>query len=317
MIRIAAALACLLLGAVAARTEEVPAGSQTRPAAVTSLWRDTLADTTRVRLDQVPDITEPSDLLLIGDDLYTVSDDYTRIYRIGFDGPHGSPKSNGSWVISGIPPGADLEALAELPRGQVLVASETHGTIFVVNPFPGHACAAWSTGIEGTCFIGRANCGIEAMAVLPGKRLFVAKEREPRAAYIFDLPDDPCSAGKLTGRIYLKLPEEVGPDISAATYDPVSKHLFLVARARQAVLEFEVPEPTPGDTSPRPLVLLGEFSFAASENALDYPGLDFHQVEGIAIDAKRVLYLIVDNNSRFSRAFGNNRAAMLRFFPVP
>jgi len=317
MLPLALILALLSPVPGAARPERPAMGSQTRPAAVTSLWRDTLADTSRVRLDQVPGVTEPSDLLHVGEVLYTVSDDYTRIYRIDFDGPHGSPRSGESWVIAGMPQGVDLEALAALPGGEVLVASETHGTIFVLKPFPGHACAAWSTGVEGTCFIGRANCGIEALAVLPGGRLFVAKEREPRAAYLFDLPEDPCVAVTLGGRTYLKLPEEVGPDISAATYDPVSKHLFLVARSRQSVLEFEVPAPTPGDTSPRPLVLLGEFSFAASEDALDYPGLDFHQVEGIAIDSNRVLYLMVDNNGRVSRAFGNNHAALLRFFPVP
>jgi len=307
----AAAVLCLLQAG-----ETVRQNPQTRPSTVTSLWRDTLSDTSRVRLDQVPDISEPSDLLLLDGSLYTISDDYRRVYRIDFEGPDGAPKRGGTWTVPGLPPGVDLEALAPLPGGEVLVASETQGSIFVLSPFPGHACAAWSTGVEGSCFIGRANCGIEAMAVLPGNRLFVAKEREPRAAYTFDLPADPCAATRLEGRTYLKLPNDVGPDISAATYDPISGHLFLVARSRQTVLEFEVPEPTPGDTAPRPLVLLGGFNYAASEDALDYPGLDFHQVEGIAIDAQRVLYLIVDNNSRFSRAFGNNRPALLRFFPV-
>jgi hypothetical protein len=156
------------------------------------------------------------------------------------------------------------------------------------------------------------------MAVVPGGRLFVAKERETRGAWLFDLPETPCAAHTLTGRTYLKLPDEVGADISAATYDAASGHLLLVARSRQKVLEFEVPPPTPEDTSPRPLPLVGAFSFANTERALGYPaGLFYSQVEGIAVDANRVLHLMVDNNRQESSRFGDRRAALIRFFPVP
>jgi phytase-like protein len=292
------------------------AGPQTRPASITSAWRDDPSDPNVTRIDAIPGITEPSDLLLRGGSLFTVSDSHRSVYRLAFDGPGGAPRRAGTWTPSGLPDAVDLEALAELPTGEVLLASENTGSIFVLSPFPEHACAAWTSGIPGSCFIGRPNCGIEAMAVLPGGRLFAAKERDPRGAWLFDLPAKPCTAAVLSGRTYLKLPDEVGPDIAAATYHAGTGHLLLVARSRQRVLELEVPEPTPGDTSPRALALVGSFSYASAENVLDYEGIDFHQVEGIAVDDRNVLYLCVDNNDRFSRAFGNARPALIRFFPV-
>jgi len=290
--------------------------SGTGQAAVTSLWRDVPADKARVRVDQIPGITEPSDLLLRQGRLYTVSDSYRQVYEIDFSGPGGGIRRVGTWTPAGLAQQTDLEAMAQLPGGEVLLASENNGAVFVLSPFPGHTCAAWDTGVAGTCFFGRANCGIEAMAVLPGGRLFVAKEREPRSAWIFDLPASPCAATKLTGRTYLKLPDDVGPDISAATYDNVSGHLLLVARSRQKVFEFTVPPATPGDTSPRALELAGSFSFAATEDSLGYQGLISHQVEGIAVDERRVLYLVVDNNERRSARLGDSRPPLLRFFPV-
>ena len=289
---------------------------QTRPSTVTSLWRDAPDDPSRVRIDLIPDVTEASDLLLHQGAFYTISDSFRLIYQIDFYGAGGAIRRVGSWTPTGLPMQIDLEALAALPGGEVLLASETNGVIFVLNPFPRHACAAWKTGVEGTCFFGRPNCGIEAMAVVPGRRLFVAKERDPRAAYLFDLPDKPCAASSLTGRTYLELPDEVGADISSATFDAASGHLLIVARSSQKVLEFEVPDPTPGDTSPRRLNLLGAFSYARTEDALGYGGLLHHQVEGIVVDERRVLYLTVDNNERVSTRFGSARPPLLRFFPV-
>lgn len=282
----------------------------------TALWRDAPANPALVRVDSIPGVGEPSDLLLRPDGLYTVGDSSREIYRLVFDGPNGAPRRAASWRPKGVPVESDLEALAELPGGEVLLANETDGAIFVLSPFPERACAAWLTEIDSRCFIGRSNCGLEAMTVLPGGRIFVAKERDPRGAWLFDLPEHPCVGGPLQGRTYLTLPDEVGPDLSAATWDPHSGHLFVVARSRQQVLEFDLPAATPGDRTPRPLRLLGSFGYAATEDALDYAGLDFHQVEGIALDPSGILYLVVDNNGRFSRSFGNARGALLRFFPV-
>jgi hypothetical protein len=311
-----AGVAAALLAAAQVMAPASLGSTQTRPSTVTSLWRDTPADAARVRIDLIPEVTEASDLLLRDGAFYTISDSYRHIYRIDFGGAQGSIRRTGDWTPVGFPAQTDLEALTALPGGEVLAASETDGTLFVLAPFPSHACAAWRSGIAGTCFFGRPNCGIEAMAVVPGGRLFVAKEREPRAAYLFDLPDKPCAATSLTGRTYLKLPDEVGPDISAATFDAASGHLLVVARSNQKVLEFEVPPATPGDTSPRPLTLLGGFSYARTENSLGYPGLLHHQVEGIAVDAGRVLYLTVDNNDRVSPRLGSSRPPLIRFFPV-
>lgn len=285
------------------------------PEALTDLWRDTPSDTKRVRIDSIPLVVEPSALLLRDGAIYTVSDSFPKIYRIGF-GPTGQMIRPEFWSPSGMPPVTDLEALTSLPGGEVLVSHETTGSIFVLDPFPTVACAAWQTEIAGDCFIGRPNCGIEAMAALPGGRLFVAKERQPRGAFLFDIPAETCKGTALTGRIYLKLPDAVGSDISAATYDEATGHLLIVARSRQQVVELEIPDIPEGRTAPVELSLVGTFGYATSEDALDYIGIDFHQVEGIAVDENRVLHLVVDNNSRKSRSFGNWRAALLRFFPV-
>lgn len=295
-----------------------PAGRVETPASpiLTSSWRDEPADPARVRIDPIAGVTEPSDLLFVDGALYTVSDSFRQIYRIDLNAPAGAPLPVTSWTPEGLPEGTDLEAMARLPGGEVLLANETTGVLFVLSPFPAKACAAWQTGIGGACLVGRPNCGIEALAVLPDGRLFVGREREPRSAYLFDLPRKPCAAARLEGRTYLLLPDGVGPDISAATFDAVSGRLLLVARSRQAVLEFEVPSRTPGDTSPRPLALLGSFRYATTEATLGYLGFDFPKVEGIAIGPDRVLYLAVDNNERISRLFGDRSPALLRFFPV-
>lgn len=294
-----------------------PAGHPvtTQPAPLTSLWRDEPSDETRVRITPILGASEPSDLLLRDGGLFSVGDSNQTIYRFQIDGAAKSITLAGMWTPPGLPAGSDLEAFATLPGGEVLLASETNGTIFVLSPFPQHVCAAWHTGIEGTCLFGRANCGIEALAVLPGGRLFVGKEREPRGAFLFDLPEDPCAATTLVGKVALKLPDEVGPDLSAATWDEATGHLLIVARTSQKVLEFEIAAPAVGEIAPR-LNLVGSFSYAASENLIGYRTTIFHQVEGIAVDQTRVLYLVVDNNEKSSGLFGARRAALLRFFPV-
>ncbi|MGH9869890.1 MAG: esterase-like activity of phytase family protein [Candidatus Polarisedimenticolia bacterium] len=286
---------------------------QQAPSPATSLWIDDPNDRARVRVEAVAGIAEPSDLLFVNGELYTISDSFRHLFLLRFDPQDGSLRPPERMAIPGLP-NADLEALSRLASGEVLVASETDGTVFVLHPFPERVCAVWSTGVAGSCFFGEANCGMEAMAVLPDQRLFVAKERDPRGAWTLDLPSVACGPASLTGRTYLTLPEETGPDIGAATLDPVTGHLLIVARSRQAVLELEVPPATPGDTSPRPLRLLGRFSYARTEDLLDYAGLDFHQVEGIAIDARRTLYLAVDGNNRQSRYLGGKKGALLRFF---
>ena len=116
---------------------------QTRPSTVTSLWRDDPEDPARVRIDLIPDMTEASDLLLRGGALYTISDSYRQIYQIDFGGPGGSVRRAAAWTPSGLPAQTDLEALAQLPGGEVLLANETDGVVFVLSPFPRHACAAW------------------------------------------------------------------------------------------------------------------------------------------------------------------------------
>ncbi len=292
---------------------DLPATS-TRPAALTSLWRDDPSDPSSVRIDSVPGVTEPSGLLLLDASLYTISDSYSSVYRLDLGLPAGPLALGATWSPAGLPGALDLEAMARLPGGEVLLAHETDGTVFVLNPFPRHACAAWRTGVAGTCLIGKANCGIEAMAVIPGLGLFVAKEREPRAAWLFDLPEEPCRGRTLEGRTLLRLPDEVGPDVSAAAWHAPSGRLLVVGRSAQRVVEMEVTGGDPHASAPR-LSVVGTFSYARTEDALDYEGLDFHQVEGIAVDDRLVLYLIVDNNLRVSRSFGSRRAALLRFFP--
>ena len=287
----------------------------TRSPALTSLWRDEPADVNRVRIAPILGASEPSDLLLRDGGIFSVGDSNQTIYRFQVDNGVKAIIQAGIWTPDGLPKGADLEAFAALPGGEVLVASETNGIIFVMNPFPQHVCAAWHTGIEGTCLFGRANCGIEALAVLPGGRLFVGKEREPRGAFLFELPAEPCTATTLAGKIALKLPDEIGADLSAATFDEPTGHLLIVARTSQKVLEFELLAPNEGENAPR-LNLVGSFSYAASEDLIGYRTTIFHQVEGIAVDQARVLYLVVDNNEKSSSLFGARRAALLRFFPV-
>src|SRR5262245_24639396 len=106
-----------------------PAPRAQPPALLTPLWRDEPLDRSRVRTDPIPGIAEPSDLLLHQGELYTVSDAHRDVYRVRFDGPHGAPRRAGSWTPEGMPEAVDLEALAALPSGEVLVASETNGDI--------------------------------------------------------------------------------------------------------------------------------------------------------------------------------------------
>ena len=308
--------ACAAWAVFAACAAHAIAAEQTT-GLLTALWRDEPQAPERVRIDPVQLVPEPSDLLLMPDGLWTVSDKVPMIFKLDLPSNDGKGWHARRYSPAGMPEKTDLEAMAILPSGEVLIASETNGAIFVLSPFPERVCAAWMAGVDSRCFIGPDNCGIEAMAVVPGGRIFVSKERETRGAWLYDLPQNPCTAHTLTGRTYLKLPDAIGADISGATYDAASGHLLVIARSRQKVLEFEVPAPTPGDTSPRPLRLLGEFSFAQTERALGYPaGLFYNEVEGIAVDANRVLHLMVDNNRQQSSRFGDRRAALVRFFPT-
>src|SRR4030095_10891128 len=104
---------------------------------------------------------------------------------------------------------------------------------------------------------------------------------------------------------------EIGPDLSAATYDESTGHLLIVARTSQIVAEFELVTPAAGELAPR-LNLVGTFSYAASEDLIGYRTTIFHQVEGIAVDKSRILYLVVDNNENYSGLFNALRAALLR-----
>jgi uncharacterized protein YjiK len=159
-------------------------------------------------------VDEPSDLVIVDGQLYTVSDQHSKIYGI-------SRKGNVEDEID--IDGNDLEAVTFDPaRGEFLVADETKAKIWHID-----ASGARRDPFELDADDG--NSGIEGLAFDDRGHLFVAKEKDP--ARIFELAADGTELDRK--RI------EFAADLSALAFNADDGHLYALSDQDRALFRLD------------------------------------------------------------------------------
>ncbi len=148
-------------------------------------------------------IDEPSDLAYADGVLYTVSDSHAKIYAIDpGTGKHDSLDIKGN----------DLEAIA-IDGPDWLIADETNAKIWRVDREGNrHDPIEIEEADDG-------NSGIEGLAILPGHRLLIAKEKHP--ARLIEIGED--LAKTFDQKIHW------ASDLSALTYNPLDGHVWALS----------------------------------------------------------------------------------------
>ena len=168
-----------------------------------------------LRDDHKLHVDEPSDLVLVDGDLYTVSDQHSKIYAIT-PGGHAEEYLNVD--------ARDLEAIAFEPAsGEFLLGDEQTAKVWHIDGDGGrHDAIEIDAAQDG-------NSGIEGLTVLPNGDLIVAKEKHP--AKIFQLD--------ASGTLVDKKTIEFTADISAITWNPDDEHLYALSDEKQSLYRLD------------------------------------------------------------------------------
>lgn len=155
----------------------------------------------RARLD----VDEPSDLVNVGGKLYAVSDRHSNIYEV---------EANGDAKKALEIDASDLEALGYDPaRGEFLVADESRAKIWSIDADGKRHDAIEVDGADD------GNSGIEGLVVAPDGHLFVVKEKSPVEIFELDAAGTELAHEK----------PEFAKDLSAITYNPIDKRLYVLS----------------------------------------------------------------------------------------
>lgn len=171
------------------------------------------------RLEQVDrsrlDMDEPSDLVLVDGQLYSVSDRHSKIYAVDPDG-------NADEYMN--VDGTDLEAIGfDHARGEFLIADEGHAKIWTLDADGDrHDAIELDNADDG-------NSGIEGIVVAGNGHLYAVKEKDP--ARIYELDKD----GALVDSEKIELAE----DLSAITYNPDDDHLYVLSDAEHSLYRLD------------------------------------------------------------------------------
>lgn len=159
-------------------------------------------------------VDEPSDLAIVDGQLYTVSDQHSKIYGI----------SRGGDVEDEIDiDGHDLEALAfDAARGEFLVADETKAKIWHID-----ASGARRDPFELDADDG--NSGIEGLAFDDRGHLFVAKEKDPARIFELDAEGNELDRKKI----------EFAADLSALAFNPADGRLYALSDQDRALFRLD------------------------------------------------------------------------------
>jgi len=161
------------------------------------------------RLEQLDrsrlEIDEPSDLVIVDGDLYAVSDQHSKIYRVEPDGDaHDYMNVRGT----------DLEAIGfDASRGAFLIADESHAKIWTLD---GDGERVESIELDNA---NDGNSGIEGIVVGADNHLFAVKEKDPARIYELDESGELIASAKI----------EFAEDLSAITYNPNDDHLYVLS----------------------------------------------------------------------------------------
>ncbi|MBA3392017.1 MAG: SdiA-regulated domain-containing protein [Deltaproteobacteria bacterium] len=189
------------------------------PGEIEPFYESSKADGNRPRLRVIDDdrlhVDEPSDLVRVGDQLYTVSDVRSKIYAI----------TRGGNVEEEIDvEGQDLEAIAyDRHHDELVIADEATGKIWRVG-FDGKRHD--SIEIEGA---DDGNSGIEGLTFDDDDHLFVAKEKDP--ARIYELGRD--------GEVLHDKKIDFTEDLSALSWNPQDGHLYALGDHDHALYQLD------------------------------------------------------------------------------
>jgi len=171
------------------------------------------------RLHQVDrsklDMDEPSDLVLVDGDLFAVSDQHSKIYKVQPDGDaHEYLNIDGH----------DLEAIGyDDRRGGFMIADESRAKIWRLD-----AEGARIESIELDS-ASDGNSGIEGIVIGAEGHLFVVKEKDPARIYELDGNDTLLRSEKI----------EFATDLSAITYNPDDNHLYVLSDEDHALYRLD------------------------------------------------------------------------------
>lgn len=234
----------------------------------------------------------------VGDDLSGLTFDPVRrtLFAITNSRPEIIELSLDGTVLRQIPLRGvvDPEAIEYIAPGRFVVTDERRQALIEVRIDDEPGAVNVATGEEFVFGIGRnGNKGFEGLAHDPvGRRLFVAKERDPQRIYeIRGFPFSslaPLAIDEHPGRD-AALP---GRDLSGLHFDVASGHLLALSEQSRLLVEF--------DADGRPVSGL---SLAAGRNGLHEA---VPQAEGVTLDDRGNLYLVSEPNLfyRFIRDSG-------------
>lgn len=161
------------------------------------------------------DMDEPSDLVIVRDKLYAVSDKHSKIYEVSPDGD-----ADVQLDVEG----TDLEALAyDGKRDEFMIADESKAKIWSIDSTGRrHDSIELDSADDG-------NSGIEGIIVAPDGHLFAVKEKAP--ARIYELDDN--------GELVDSKKIDFASDLSAITYNPSDHHLYVLSDEEHTLYRLE------------------------------------------------------------------------------
>jgi uncharacterized protein YjiK len=167
------------------------------------------ADGSTHRLKQIDrhriDIEEPSDLVQVGEDLFAVSDQHSKIYELSARG-----RIKDTTNIEG----RDLEAIAfDVEHDEFVVADESSAKIWRID-HDGHRHDAIEIDDADD-----GNSGIEGLAFDDRGHLFVAKEKNPARIIELDDSGDQVDSRKI----------DFADDLSALAFNASDERLYALS----------------------------------------------------------------------------------------
>jgi uncharacterized protein YjiK len=161
------------------------------------------------RLEQVErhklDMDEPSDLVIVDGDLYAVSDQHSKIYRV-------KPSGDADEHLN--VQGSDLEAIGfDGERGAFLIADESKAKIWRLDDDGERLESIELDNADD------GNSGIEGIVIGGEGHLYAVKEKDP--ARVYELDGD--------GALLASEKIEFANDLSAITYNPDDDHLYVLS----------------------------------------------------------------------------------------
>lgn len=179
---------------------------------------------------------------------------------------------------------SDPEAVEALDDGRLAIVDERRRLVAVVNPEPGlESIELDDLAVHDLGFPNAGNKGFEGLAWDPhGRRLLLAKERDPLGLFALPFPGEDGAVGALEA-----LPNQplLVRDLSSLTIDPHSGHMLLLSDESRLLVELDL------QGKPRSFISL----FGGLNGLVD--GIE--QAEGVAMDGEGNIYVVGEPNRFF------------------